>query len=77
MECDLLTVQEAAKELNVSEGAVRTAISAGRIPHVVKLGRKAIHRADLIAYKQRTQPDGGKRIGRPPGSRAIKPREKE
>lgn len=60
-----LTVQQAAVSLNVSEGAIRKAISLERLPHVVVFGRKLITRDDLEAYRKRTQPDGDKPKGRP------------
>lgn len=59
------TVQEAARELNVSDSAVRIALLEGRLPFAVMFGRKLIARPDLAAYKQRTQPDGVRRVGRP------------
>jgi excisionase family DNA binding protein len=73
MEETLLTVQQAAAELGVTDGAVRLALSQGRLSSVEKFGRKLIERADmdaykhLDAYKQRTQPDGVKKAGRPWG----------
>lgn len=65
MEETLLTVQQAAAELGVTDGAVRLALSQGRLSSVEKFGRKLIERADLDAYRQRTQPDGVKKVGRP------------
>lgn len=65
MEDVLLTVQEAATMLGVTEGAVRLALSQGRLPIVEKYGRKLVARPDLEAYKKRTQPGGVKRVGRP------------
>ena len=67
-----LTVQEAAQELQVTEGAVRLALSQARLAHTLKYGRKLIARHDLAAYKQRTQPEGVKRVGRPAGSQASR-----
>ncbi len=60
-----LTVQEVARELQVSDGAVRTAILEGRLPSTIAFGRKIVSRADLDAYKQRTRPEGEKPKGRP------------
>lgn len=65
MEETLLTVQQAAANLGVTDGAVRLALSQGRLSSVEKFGRKLIERADLDAYKRRTQPDGVKKVGRP------------
>lgn len=65
MEETLLTVQQAATELGITDGAVRLALSQGRLPSIEKFGRKLIERADINAYRQRTQPDGVKKAGRP------------
>ena len=62
---ELLTVVEAAHELCVTPPAVHSALYEGRLPCVVKYGRKLIARPDLDAYKQRTQPNGVKKVGRP------------
>jgi excisionase family DNA binding protein len=60
-----LTVQDAAKELGLAETTIRTSLSKGRLPHRMLFGRKLIARADMETYRQRTQPSGEKRIGRP------------
>lgn len=60
-----LTVQEVARELQVSDGAIRAAVSEGRLPSTVAFGRKLISRSDLDDYKQRTRPNGEKPKGRP------------
>ena len=65
MEDTLLTVQQVAAELGVTDGAIRLALSQGRLSSVEKFGRKLIERADMDAYRQRTQPDGVKKAGRP------------
>jgi len=65
MEDTLLTVQEAAASLGVTDGAVRLALSQGRLPSVEKYGRKLVAWPDLDVYRQRTQPGGVKRVGRP------------
>ena len=44
---------------------MRSALNRSRLPFVEKYGRKLITRADLDAYRQRTQPDGVKKVGRP------------
>lgn len=67
---DYLTIQEAARELSVTDAAVRSAILKGRLNAAVMLGRKVVPRADLAAYQARTRPDGVKPIGRP--RRAVK-----
>ncbi|MGI4791344.1 MAG: excisionase family DNA-binding protein [Janthinobacterium lividum] len=64
-----LTVQEVAVELGVHEQTVRIALLENRLPFVMMLGRKAIGRADLDAYKQRTRPNGEKPRGRPRGAK--------
>ena len=62
---EYLTVQDAAAALGISEVSVRSALNRSRLPFVEKYGRKLIARAALDAYRQRTQPDGVKRVGRP------------
>ena len=62
---DYFTVQEAAVNLGVSEAAVRNATLQGRLPYVRKYGRKLISPSDLQLYKERTQPQGIKSVGRP------------
>jgi excisionase family DNA binding protein len=62
---ELITVQEAAQELSIHEATVRKAFQESRLPYIEKYGRKLISRTDLNAYKQRTQPEGVKKIGRP------------
>ena len=62
---EYLTVQDAAADLGITEVSVRSALNRSRLPFVEKYGRKLIARADLAAYKQRTQPDGMKKVGRP------------
>ena len=62
---EMLTVPQAARELGVTQGSVRIAIYEGRLPCVEMYDRKLITRPDLDAYKQRTQPDGVKKVGRP------------
>lgn len=61
----LLTVPEVALELGVTQPAVRNAIYENRLPSVNMYGRHLIARRDLDAYKQRTQPGGVKKVGRP------------
>lgn len=51
--------------LGISQAAVRNAIYEGRLASVKLYGRPLVSRADLDAYKQRTQPDGVKKTGRP------------
>ena len=61
----LFTVREAAAKIGVSESAVRNATLEGRLPFVVKFGRKLIEQDSLAAYQARTQPRGIKSRGRP------------
>lgn len=65
MSGELLTVQDAAIELGITEVSVRSALNRQRLPYVEKYGRKLIACADLAVYKQRTQPEGVKKVGRP------------
>lgn len=65
MEDNLLTVQQAAVHLGVTDGAVRLALSQGRLPFIEKYGRKLVTMLDVDTYRQRAQPDGQKRVGRP------------
>ncbi len=60
-----LTVQEAAQTLGVTDVTVRAAILDGRLPATMIYGRKVIACGDVECYRQRTQPSGEKRIGRP------------
>lgn len=64
-ESQFVTVQEAAAELSIHEATVRKAFYESRLPFVEMYGRKLIPRADLDAYKARTQPAGEKKVGRP------------
>ena len=63
---ELVTIAQAAGELGVSQSAVRVAIHEKRLPYEEFYGRKLIKRSDLEAYRARSQPDGTKRVGRPP-----------
>lgn len=72
----LFTVREAAAKIGVSESAIRNATLEGRLPFVVKFGRKLIEQNVLAAYQARTQPHGVKSRGRPyrkSGRAAIRP----
>lgn len=62
----LLTVQEAALRIGVSESAIRNAMLQGRLPFVAMFGRKLIEQEALSTYQRRTQPGGAKARGRPP-----------
>lgn len=62
---DYFTVQEAAQELGITEVSARSALNRKRLPFVVMFGRNLITRPDLDAYKQRTQPEGVEKVGRP------------
>ena len=75
-EQEYLTVPEAVALLGSTDSSIRTAMRQGRLPFIVKYGRKLIARADLDAYKQRTRPNGEKPRGRPPGAK-NKPKEKD
>ena len=61
----LFTVREAAAKIGVSESAIRNATLQGRLPFVVKFGRKLIEQEALADYQGRTQPEGVKARGRP------------
>lgn len=65
MEDNFLTVQQVAADLGVTDGAIRLALSQGRLPFVEKYGRKLVAAVDVEAYRQRAQPNGVKRVGRP------------
>lgn len=62
---EYLTVQQAARELDVTDAAIRGAILKKRLNSVVLYGRKLISRGELSAYRSRTRPDGVKPVGRP------------
>jgi len=61
---ELLTVNEAAELLGVHKTAIYQAIRERRLEAVMVLGRKGLHRQDVLAYKERTA-EGGKQGGRP------------
>ena len=63
---ELLTATQAAEYLVVGLTAVSNAAADGRLPYVLVYGRKLFRRADLDEYKERSQPDKVKRVGRPP-----------
>jgi len=69
----LLTVREAAMKIGVSESAIRNATLEGRLPCVVKFGRKLIEMDALAAYQQRTQPEGVNPKGGRPRKREVRP----
>lgn len=60
-----ITVQEAAKELGITESAIRNATLKGRLPFARLFGRKLIRRNDLNDYVRRTRPSGQRSNGRP------------
>ena len=62
----LLTVTEVATALGVSQAAVRNAIYEGRLASTKMYGKPLVKTIDLEAYRARSQPDGTKRVGRPP-----------
>ena len=68
-EQEYLTIPEAMKELDAASQTIHTAMTEGRLPFIVKYGRRLVSRADLEAYKQRTRPDGEKPRGRPVGAK--------
>ena len=53
---DLITVQEAAKIAGVSETAIRSALLRGRLPFVLKYGRKLIERPVFDRYRETARP---------------------
>ncbi len=68
------TIIEAAEELGVTPGAIRNAISTGRIACEMKYNRKVISSIVLEEYRARTQVGGVKKAGRP---RVERPEERE
>lgn len=56
-----LTVEEAAKHLNVSQRSVRRWLSDGTLPYVKVVGRVRIRRDDLDALRMRVDARGGAR----------------
>ena len=62
---DFLTVPQAANSLGVSEGAIRNAITDGRLASTRIDGIRKVARTELDAYRQRTRPAGYKPSGRP------------
>lgn len=61
----MLTVPECAERLGVTQNAIRNAIHGNRLPSTSVYGRRIVKLADLEAYRQRSQPGGEKRVGRP------------
>lgn len=61
----LMTVREAAEKIGVSENAIRNATLDGRLPFIIKFGRKLITQEAFNEYRIRTQPEGVKLRGRP------------
>lgn len=64
-EDELLTVPEVAKDLTVTAPTVYTAMREGRLPYVIKYGKRLITPAAVAEYKARTRPTGEKPRGRP------------
>lgn len=62
---DLLTVPEVAALLGIAQTTVHNAISNGNLPHVHKYGRRLVARSAALEYKERAQPDGAPKRGRP------------
>ncbi len=60
---DYVSVQEAAKILEINDASVRQALIQGRLAFVVRFNRKLISRTVLEEYRGRTQI--GQRRGRP------------
>ena len=60
-----VTVRDAARELGVTESAIRNATLKGRLRFEKLFGRKLIHRLDLEDYRRRAHPAGQKSNGRP------------
>ena len=63
---DLVPLSEAAILVGTSPSAISNAAAEGRLPFTLVYGRRLYARADLEAYKQRTQGMSGKKAhGRP------------
>lgn len=62
---EVITVVEAAAILGIRSESVRVAMYAGRLPFFEFAGRKLLRRPDVMAYKERTQPNGEPVNGRP------------
>lgn len=60
---DYVSVQEAAAILEINDASVRQALLQGRLPYVLRFGRKLIARTVLEEYRVRTQVEP--RRGRP------------
>ena len=68
MESKLLTPAQAAQMKGVSRAAIYAAITDGRLPHVIELGRLGVKESDVRAWepvKYAGRP--GKKGGRPKG----------
>lgn len=62
---DLLTVPEVAALLGIAQTTVHAAMSKGKLPYIHKYGRRLVPRSVALAYKERAQPDGAPKRGRP------------
>ncbi len=62
---DLLTVQDIAAESGLTESAIRVAMRRGRVPYVLRYGRKLIPRADWEAYRQAARPGRPRKVPAP------------
>ena len=60
-----LTTAQAAATLGVTQGAIRRAVTAGRLQAIHVVGRVLITPAAIEEYRIRTQPEGVKKVGRP------------
>ena len=65
---DVMTIRQAADFLGIHRATVYQAIRAGRLPSERLLDRVVVKRADVEAYKARTEEIG------PEGGRPRKPR---
>jgi hypothetical protein len=51
-ETELLTVQELSVESGLAETTIRDAINTGRLPYIIKYGRKLVERAAWETYRK-------------------------
>lgn len=62
---DYVTQEKAAELLGIKLQSVRNQIALGNLPTTTFFGERVIPKAAIEAYRQRTQPDGEPKRGRP------------
>lgn len=66
-----MNIPDAAAFLGIQQGTLHSQVSKGYIAHEVFFGKKCILISDLEEYKNRAQPDGQPKRGRPRKLEAV------